>query len=61
MNTKTGSVIGVKKKEAETATANAVREIIRGLREWDGELFGPIRKEDAVSMLTRELEEALSV
>ncbi|QDA31169.1 hypothetical protein FH039_05555 [Thermococcus indicus] len=58
VNAKTGFVIEVKKEEAETLVANAVVEIIRELQEWDGELFGPIRKEDAVSMLTGELKEA---
>ncbi|AEH24258.1 hypothetical protein PYCH_05700 [Pyrococcus yayanosii CH1] len=59
VNTKTGSVIRVKKEEAEAVAVNVVREIIRELRKWNEEFIGPIRKKDAVSMLIGELEGAL--
>ncbi|NPB03080.1 MAG: hypothetical protein GXO39_01510 [Thermotogae bacterium] len=59
VNVKMDLVITVKKEEVETVATNAVGEIIGKLREWSGEFIGSIRKEDAVSMLARELEEAL--
>ena len=59
VNVKTDSVIRVTKEEVETATVDAVRKIIRALQGWNGELPSPMRREDAVSMLTGELEKAL--